>query len=104
VLTQDFTGVPAIVDLAAMRDASDVLGRDSQLINPPVRVELMTVTASTSTCSASRVRSDATLSSRRTHRERYAFLRWGQTFSNLPGPPPTRDPPPGHLECLAVAD
>src|SRR5688500_8161445 len=41
VLMQDFTGVPAIVDLAAMRDAMEALGGDPRLINPLVPVELV---------------------------------------------------------------
>src|SRR6266540_1037453 len=67
VLHQDFTGVPAIVDLAAMRNAMQDLGGDPSRINPQLPSELVF----------------------ERNRERYAFLRWGQgAFDNLKVVPP----------------
>ena len=80
VLLQDFTGVPAIVDLAAMRSAMADLGADPRRINPQIPVELVIdhsvqVDAFASGMAIGR---NAELEFRR-NRERYAFLRWGQT-------------------------
>ncbi|HET8672958.1 MAG TPA: aconitate hydratase AcnA, partial [Thermoleophilaceae bacterium] len=90
VLMQDFTGVPAIVDLAAMRDAMAELGGDPSKINPLVPAELVIdhsnqVDEFLSRTSFAR---NAELEFER-NRERYAFLRWGQTaFDNFAVVPP----------------
>ena len=90
VLMQDFTGVPAIVDLAAMRDAMKVLGGDPQKINPLVPAELV-IDHSVQVDeygSASAYDLNAALEFQR-NRERYAFLKWGQTaFHNFSAVPP----------------
>ena len=80
VLMQDFTGVPAIVDLAAMRDAMDELGGDPAKINPLVPVELVIDHSIQVDVFAERLafQRNAELEFER-NRERYAFLRWGQT-------------------------
>src|ERR1700686_1920655 len=104
VLLQDFTGVPAVVDLAAMRDAMKRLGGDAKLINPLQPAELV-IDHSVQVDefgSASAFDVNALLEFQR-NKERYAFLRWGQTgFRNLAIVPP--DPGIVHqvnLEYLA---
>jgi aconitate hydratase len=90
VLMQDFTGVPAIVDLAAMRDAMDELGGDPARINPLVPVELVIDHSIQVDVFAERLafQRNAELEFQR-NRERYAFLRWGQTaFDNFSVVPP----------------
>jgi aconitate hydratase len=90
VLMQDFTGVPAIVDLAAMRDAMDELGGDPTRINPLVPVELVIDHSIQVDVFAERLafQRNAELEFER-NRERYAFLRWGQTaFDNFKVVPP----------------
>ena len=90
VLMQDFTGVPAIVDLAAMRDAMEALGGDPKLINPLVPVELVIDHSIQVDSFAEKLafRKNAELEFER-NRERYAFLRWGQTaFDNFAVVPP----------------
>jgi aconitate hydratase len=90
VLMQDFTGVPAIVDLAAMRDAMDELGGDPKRINPLVPVELVIDHSIQVDVFAERLafQRNAELEFER-NRERYAFLRWGQTaFDNFAVVPP----------------
>ena len=90
VLMQDFTGVPAIVDLAAMRDAMDELGGDPQSINPLVPVELVIDHSIQVDVFAERLafQRNAELEFER-NRERYAFLRWGKTaFENFAVVPP----------------
>ena len=90
VLMQDFTGVPAIVDLAAMRDAMEALGGDPRLINPLVPVELV-IDHSIQVDVFGEPRAfqrNAELEFER-NRERYAFLRWGQeAFENFAVVPP----------------
>ena len=90
VLLQDFTGVPAIVDLAAMRDAVRRLGGDPRKINPLQPVELV-IDHSVQVDEAGTPRSlltNTTLEYQR-NRERYAFLRWGQSaFENFRVVPP----------------
>ncbi|MPY91632.1 MAG: aconitate hydratase AcnA [Acidimicrobiia bacterium] len=79
VLMQDFTGVPAVVDLAAMRDAMAALGGDPQRINPLVPVDLV-IDHSIQVdhfAQANAFDLNATLEFER-NRERYEFLRWGQ--------------------------
>jgi aconitate hydratase A / 2-methylisocitrate dehydratase len=90
VLMQDFTGVPAIVDLAAMRDAMEELGGDAKRINPLVPVELVIDHSIQVDVFAERLafQRNAELEFKR-NRERYAFLRWGQTaFDNFSVVPP----------------
>src|SRR5947199_5003294 len=90
VLMQDFTGVPAIVDLAAMRDAMAQLGGDPKLINPLVPVELVIDHSIQVDVFGERFafRRNAELEFER-NRERYAFLRWGQSaFDNFAVVPP----------------
>jgi aconitate hydratase len=90
VLLQDFTGVPAVVDLAAMRDAMKRLGGDPTLINPLQPAELV-IDHSVQVDefgSANAFALNAELEFLR-NKERYAFLRWGQTgFRNLAIVPP----------------
>ncbi len=90
VLMQDFTGVPAVVDLAAMRDAMRELGGDPERINPLVPAELV-IDHSVQVDvfgSPSAFQRNAELEFER-NRERYAFLRWGQgAFDNLSVVPP----------------
>ncbi|MDQ2816763.1 MAG: aconitate hydratase AcnA [Candidatus Eremiobacteraeota bacterium] len=79
VLLQDFTGVPAVVDLAAMRDAMAELGGDPQRINPLQDVELVidhSVQVDAYGAAAS-FRKNADLEFER-NGERYALLKWGQ--------------------------
>ena len=90
VLLQDFTGVPAIVDLAAMRDAMKRLGGDPKKINPLQPVELV-IDHSVQVDEAGTAHAfaaNAKLEFQR-NRERYAFLRWGQNgFQNFRVVPP----------------
>ena len=90
VLLQDFTGVPAIVDLAAMRDAMKRLGGDPKKINPLQPVELV-IDHSVQVDEAGTPQAfptNAELEFER-NRERYAFLRWGQNaFENFRVVPP----------------
>ena len=90
VLLQDFTGVPAVVDLAAMRDAMAELGGDPASINPLMPCELV-IDHSVQVDSFGSARSfliNAEREFERNH-ERYAFLRWGQTaFDNFKVVPP----------------
>ena len=90
VLLQDFTGVPAVVDLAAMRDAMKQLKGDPALINPIQPAELVidhsVQVDEFGTPWAFQVNADLEF---QRNRERYAFLRWGQTgFRNLAIVPP----------------
>jgi aconitate hydratase len=90
VLMQDFTGVPAIVDLAAMRDAMKQLGGDPEKINPLQPAELV-IDHSVQVDEFGTANSysiNAALEFQR-NRERYAFLKWGQTaFRNFSTVPP----------------
>ncbi|HEX6804104.1 MAG TPA: aconitate hydratase AcnA [Terriglobales bacterium] len=90
VLMQDFTGVPAVVDLAAMRDAMTKLGGDPALINPLQPAELV-IDHSVQVDEFGKPQAfalNAELEFQR-NKERYAFLRWGQTaFRNLAIVPP----------------
>jgi aconitate hydratase len=90
VLLQDFTGVPAVVDLAAMRDAMKRLGGDPKLINPLQPAELV-IDHSVQVDefgSSQAFGLNAELEFLR-NKERYAFLRWGQkAFHNLAIVPP----------------
>jgi aconitate hydratase len=98
VLMQDFTGVPAVVDLAAMRDATAKLGADPQKINPLVPVDLvidhsvMVDSFGTPTSFGENVELEYERNG-----ERYEFLRWGQSaFDNF------RVVPPGTGICHQV--
>jgi aconitate hydratase len=90
VLMQDFTGVPAVVDLAAMRDAMEDLGGDPSAINPQVDVDLI-IDHSVQVDVFGNQRAFEVNAERDYERngERYAFLRWGQTaFDNFRVVPP----------------
>lgn len=90
VLLQDFTGVPAVVDLAAMRSAMARLGGDPQEINPRVPVDLVIDHSVQVDAfgSPDALRLNAEIEFKR-NRERYEFLRWGQqAFDNFSVVPP----------------
>jgi aconitate hydratase len=98
VLLQDFTGVPAVVDLAAMRDALKHLGGDPQRINPLQPVDLVidhsVQVDEYGTDAAFLINTDLEFER---NRERYLFLRWGQdAFRNF------RVVPPGTGICHQV--
>ncbi|MGH6794403.1 MAG: aconitase family protein, partial [Methylocella sp.] len=98
VLMQDFTGVPAVVDLAAMRDAMTSLGGDPQKINPLVPVDLV-IDHSVIVDAFGNNRAFKTNVDREYDRngERYRFLKWGQgSFDNF------RVVPPGTGICHQV--
>ncbi|VFQ61744.1 unnamed protein product [Cuscuta campestris] len=90
VLLQDFTGVPAVVDLACMRDAMNRLGSDSNKINPLVPVDLVidhSVQVDV-TRSENAVKANMELEFQR-NKERFAFLKWGSNaFRNMLVVPP----------------
>ena len=98
VLMQDLTGVPAVVDLAAMRDAMRALGRDPERINPLAEVDLV-IDHSVMVDNFGRrdsFRKNVAIEYRR-NLERYGFLRWGQqAFANF------RVVPPGTGICHQV--
>ena len=79
VLMQDFTGVPAVVDLAAMRDAMAEIGGDPAAINPLVDVDLV-IDHSVQVDAFGNARAFAVNAEREfeRNRERYSFLKWGQ--------------------------
>jgi aconitate hydratase len=90
VLLQDFTGVPAVVDLAAMRDAMAALGGDPARIDPiqPVELVIDHSVQVDAWASPDALRINRDLDYRRNH-ERYAFLRWAQqAFGNFRLVPP----------------
>ncbi|XP_022926869.1 aconitate hydratase [Cucurbita moschata] len=90
VLLQDFTGVPAVVDLACMRDAMNRLGGDSNKINPLVPVDLV-IDHSVQVDVAkteNAVKANMELEFQR-NRERFGFLKWGSSaFHNMLVVPP----------------
>jgi aconitate hydratase len=90
VLLQDFTGVPAIVDLAAMRDAMRAQGGDPAKINPLIPAELVIDHSVQVDAFASRLAMGRNVELEfERNRERYAFLRWGQqAFDSLKVVPP----------------
>ncbi|MEM9377260.1 MAG: aconitate hydratase AcnA [Pseudomonadota bacterium] len=98
VLMQDFTGVPAVVDLAAMRDAAEELGASADAINPQVPVDLIidhSVMVDSFAGPESFAR-NVEIEYKR-NQERYEFLRWGATaFENF------RVVPPGTGICHQV--
>ena len=90
VLMQDFTGVPAVVDLAAMRDAVKALGKDPAAVNPRVPTELIVDHSvqvdnfGTQTCLEKNVALEYSRNG-----ERYELLKWAQkSFSNFNVVPP----------------
>src|SRR5438309_400901 len=90
VLLQDFTGVPAVVDLAAMRDAMEAMGGDPKKVNPLLPAELVidhsVIVDEFGTPTAFQVNADLEL---QRNRERYALLRWAQqTFQGFRVVPP----------------
>ena len=90
VLLQDFTGVPCVVDLAAMRDGIIALGGDPEKVNPLQPVELVidhsVQVDHFGTADAFQLNADLEY---HRNRERYVFLRWGQTaFRNFRVVPP----------------
>jgi aconitate hydratase len=90
VLMQDFTGVPAVVDLAAMRDAMEEIGGDPAAINPLVDVDLV-IDHSVQVDAFGNERAFAVNAERDFERnlERYSFLKWGQhSFDNFRVVPP----------------
>ena len=91
VLMQDFTGVPAVVDLAAMRDAMVAVGGDPKKINPLSPVDLVidhSVMIDFSGTSDALAKNEALEFER--NKERYEFLRWGQqAFDNFRVVPPS---------------
>jgi len=98
VLMQDFTGVPAVVDLAAMRDAVARAGGDPEAINPQVPVDLVidhsVIVDEYGNPQAFQANVEKEM---QRNRERYAFLRWGQlAFNNF------RVVPPGTGICHQV--
>ena len=98
VLMQDFTGVPAVVDLAAMRDATKQLGADPKKVNPLVPVDLVidhsVMVDYFATADAFEKNVDAEYGR---NKERYQFLRWGsEAFQNF------RVVPPGTGICHQV--
>jgi aconitate hydratase len=98
VLMQDFTGVPAVVDLAAMRDALARAGGDPALINPQIPVDLVIDHSVMVDQYATPESFDFNVAREmERNRERYAFLRWGQlAFRNF------RVVPPGTGICHQV--
>jgi len=90
VLMQDFTGVPAVVDLAAMRDAMEEIGGDPAAINPLVDVDLV-IDHSVQVDAFGNERAFAVNAEHdfERNRERYSFLKWGQhSFDNFRVVPP----------------
>jgi aconitate hydratase len=90
VLMQDFTGVPAVVDLAAMRDAMKTLGGDPEKINPLQPAELVIDHSVQIDSFGNKGAADlnAKIEYQR-NQERYSFLKWGQkAFSNFKVVPP----------------
>src|SRR5213594_2544314 len=90
VLMQDFTGVPAVVDLAAMRDAMQGMGGDPKKVNPLLPAELVidhsVIVDEFGTPTAFQVNADLEF---QRNRERYALLRWAQrTFQGFRVVPP----------------
>jgi aconitate hydratase len=90
VLMQDFTGVPAVVDLAAMRDAMEEIGGDPATINPLVDVDLV-IDHSVQVDAFGNERAFAINAEHdfERNRERYSFLKWGrEAFDNFRVVPP----------------
>jgi aconitate hydratase len=90
VLMQDFTGVPAVVDLAAMRDAIKTLGGNPERVNPLAPAELVIDhSVQVDEFGTAGSLAENTLLEFQRNRERYAFLKWGQTaFRDFSAVPP----------------
>lgn len=90
VLMQDFTGVPAVVDLGAMRDAIKALGGDPEQVNPLIPAELVIDhSVQVDEFGTPQAYEANSLLEFQRNRERYAFLKWGQTaFRNFSAVPP----------------
>ena len=90
VLMQDFTGVPAVVDLAAMRDAMKALGGDPKKINPQVPVDLVIDHSVAVTFFGNNQAFKKNVDEEyRQNQERYKFLKWAQrSFDNFSVVPP----------------
>ncbi len=98
VLMQDFTGVPAVVDLAAMRDAMEQLGGDPKKINPQIPVDLVVDHSVAVTFFGNNQAFKKNVEEEyRQNQERYKFLKWAQrSFDNF------RVVPPGTGICHQV--
>src|SRR6266404_2400646 len=90
VLMQDFTGVPAVVDLAAMRNAMQKLGGDAEKINPLVPVDLVIDhSVIVNFFGDNKAFAKNVVEEYKQNQERYEFLKWGQkAFSNFSVVPP----------------
>src|SRR6202022_3006111 len=90
VLMQDFTGVPAVVDLAAMRNAMQKLGGDAEKINPLVPVDLVIDhSVIVNFFGDNKAFGKNVVEEYKQNQERYEFLKWGQqAFSNFSVVPP----------------
>src|SRR6266851_1129680 len=90
VLMQDFTGVPAVVDLAAMRNAMQKLGGDAEKINPLVPVDLVIDhSVIVNFFGDNKAFGKNVVEEYKQNQERYEFLKWGQrAFSNFAVVPP----------------
>src|ERR1700754_1635356 len=90
VLMQDFTGVPAVVDLAAMRNAMKSLGGDAEKINPLVPVDLVIDhSVIVNFFGDNKAFGKNVAEEYKQNQERYEFLKWGQqAFSNFSVVPP----------------
>ena len=93
VILQDFTGVPAVVDLAALRDAMVEMGGDPEKVNPQVPVDLVidhSVQVDVSGAHADALDLNLDIEYHR-NMERYTFLKWGQqSLANFQAVPPSR--------------
>src|SRR2546425_9614606 len=90
VLMQDFTGVPAVVDLAAMRNAMQALGGDAEKINPLVPVDLVIDhSVIVNFFGDNKAFGKNVVEEYKQNQERYEFLKWGQrAFSSFSVVPP----------------
>ncbi|MDE0858323.1 MAG: aconitate hydratase AcnA [Candidatus Poseidoniaceae archaeon] len=93
VILQDFTGVPAVVDLAALRDAMVEMGGDPEKVNPQVPVDLVidhSVQVDVDGSSSTALEMNLDIEYHR-NMERYTFLKWGQqSLDNFQAVPPSR--------------
>ena len=93
VILQDFTGVPAVVDLAALRDAMVVMGGDPEKVNPQVPVDLVidhSVQVDVDGGHSDALQLNLDIEYHR-NMERYTFLKWGQqSLANFQAVPPSR--------------
>ena len=93
VILQDFTGVPAVVDLAALRDAMVQMGGDPEKVNPQVPVDLVidhSVQVDVSGANPDALQMNLDIEYHR-NMERYTFLKWGQqSLANFQAVPPSR--------------